>query len=114
MYRRLSSLRVPGTFPPSRRAKAPLGRDGGQSPMFRQPETRAPGENPAFINVGVRGCEADDGAVVLELAREGKLLAGLPGRASPLAVVEHDRGEAFTAKPLRERSESAGLDRGDA
>jgi hypothetical protein len=58
-----------------------------------------------LINVGVRGCPADDGAVVLELAREGKLLAGLAGRASPLAVVEYDCGEAFAAKPLRERSE---------
>ena len=47
-----------------------------------------------LINVAVRVCPADDGAVVLELAREGKLLAGLAGRASPLAVVEYD-----SAKP---------------
>ena len=67
-----------------------------------------------LINVGVCGCPADDGAVVLELAREGKLLAGLAGRASPLAVVEYDSGEAFVVKPPRERSESAGLDRADA
>ena len=55
------------------------------------------GENPMLINVAVRGCPADDGAVVLELAREGRLLAGLAGRASPLAVVEYDCGEVFVA-----------------
>src|SRR6266478_4540706 len=66
-------------------------------------ERRAPRKHSARIDVGVLGRPADDGAVVLELAREGKLLAGLPGRAAPLAVVEHDRGEPLTAEPLRER-----------
>src|SRR6266581_2012619 len=77
-------------------------------------ERRAPREHPARIDVVVLGRPADDGTVVLELAREGKLLAGLPGRAAPLAVVEHDRGEPLTADPLRERGEPAGLDGTDA
>jgi hypothetical protein len=59
-------------------------------------ERRAPGKNPVRINVGVRRCPANDGAVIFKLARKGKLLAGLPGRAAPLAVVEYDCGKTLT------------------
>jgi hypothetical protein len=54
------------------------------------------------VDQGVLDGPADRAAAVLALARDGDDVARLAIRATPLAVVQHDRGKALALEPLGE------------
>jgi hypothetical protein len=65
-------------------------------------ERRAPGKDALRVDQGVLDGPADRAAVILALAWDGNNVAGLAIRATPLAVVERDRGKTLALEAVGE------------